>query len=166
MADAKVTAFPTAAATGVRAKIERILTTKHNLEKAEGDLRWKRTTRDAERIDAFAAASRTPLVLADAVRARLDLEALRKTFDDQAAAIDFWKREIDYRLDQLTAEFGSDAISVLNEQIAGLREQRTKEQGGVNETNSLIAELEQRLAAVQKVQSTQVIGSASARKGS
>jgi hypothetical protein len=134
---------------GVRTAIENVVTARQNLEKATVALGEERTKKVSDKIDAFVTAAKNAVAPAEAVRTQLDLEALKKTFDDQENALGFWQRELTERLNELADRAGPEVISVLNSQIAALREQQAKEQGDVNKVASLIAEFEALIYAIR-----------------
>jgi hypothetical protein len=144
---------------GVRTAIESVVTARQNLERATVALGEERTKKVADKIDAFVNAAKNAVAPAEAVRTQLDLEALKKTFDDQEHALGFWQRELTDRLNELADRAGPEVISVLNSQIADLREQQAKEQGDVNKVASLIAEFEALIKTIQYG------GGATAQKG-
>jgi hypothetical protein len=147
MADPQVRRFPDVAATGTRATINAALSARRALERALAQLGRERERKVLEKIDGILAKSTfTP---ADTMKAQLELEALRKTFNDQEAAFRFWEAEASNRLSRLAVDSWSDVLEVLDAQIAALRQRETKEQDEVDEVKAIISEFEALRAELQ-----------------
>lgn len=164
MADGIAALVPASVPGGVRAVINGVITTKENLGNAAAAIGLERARKFDARLALFVAATKKTVAPADAVKARLDLELLRKTLDDQEGAIKFWQELIDERLTALSATSAPEVISVLNERITELKGRQEKEQGDVNQFKLRIAELTAWLAYVEKGQQAQTYESAAARK--
>ena len=139
-----MTLVPDPSTTTIRATIDALLNTRRILERAEGDLGRDREKKIAERIDAFcAAASKSDVVVpADGLKAQLELDALKKSFDDQETALDVWETAVNDRLTNLAVEFWAEVLEALDTQIAALKLQESKEQGDVDEVKSVILEFD------------------------
>jgi hypothetical protein len=144
MADPNVARFPSTAAPDIGAIVDALLAFLMNLETAEAALGSDREKNVASKIDAFVTASKTAVAPADALKARLDLEAIKKTFDDQEAALDFWEKEANNRLDRLEADYGEQMLDALDKRLTQLHQQEAIAQGDVNEVKTLISEFEAR----------------------
>jgi hypothetical protein len=145
MAPANVmTLVPDPSATTIRATIDALLNTRRAIERAEGDLGRDREKKVAERIDLFcAAASKGDVVApADALKTQLELETLKKLFDDQEKALDVWETAVNDRLTNLAVEYWAEVLEALDTQIAALKLQESKEQGDVDEVKSVILEFD------------------------
>ena len=147
MADPQVRRFPDVVATGTRAAIQAALGARSALERALAELGRDRERKVLERIDAFLAKSTfTP---ADAWRAQLELETLRKTFDDHEAALHFWEGEANNRLGRLAVDSWSDVLEALDAQIAALRQREREERDAANGVKAIITEFEALRAELQ-----------------
>jgi hypothetical protein len=144
MADPNVAKFPSAAAPDIGATVDSLLAFLVNLEAAEASLGRDREKKVADKIDAFALASKTAVSPADALKTRLDLETLKKTFDDQEGAIGFWETEASDRLDRLAADYSDQVLEVLDRRLAQLHQQEAIEQGDVDNVQAVITEFEER----------------------
>jgi len=150
MADGIVAPFPAVAPGGIRTATESVVAARHNLEKARVALGEERKKKVAEKIDAFVAAAKNAVSPADALRTQTDLDVLKKTFDDQEKAVDFWDNELASRLKGLAEKAGPEVVAVLNSQIAALRQQLAEEQGEVDNTALRIAEYEALIASIER----------------
>jgi vacuolar-type H+-ATPase subunit E/Vma4 len=150
MADGTIASFPTVVTGGVRAATDALVASRQNLEKAAVALVEERRKKVSDRIDAFLTATKNTASAADALKAHVDLEALRKSFEDQERAIAFWEDELGKRLAELAASAGPEVIAALNAQLAALRDQQAKEQGDVDKVALLIAEFEELIASIEK----------------
>lgn len=149
MADANVARFPAVVGPDIGATVDNLLALLLIIETAEADLGRDREKKVADKIDAFAAASKAPVNPTDALKARLDLDALKKTYDDQAAALDFWEHEAGQRLDRLAADYGDQVLAALEKRLAQLRQRQAVEQGDVDEVKNVISEFEARRQHLQ-----------------
>jgi hypothetical protein len=135
---------------GVRAEINALLATWENLEKAEENLKGTREQEVAKKIQSIANAFKAAVDPAQAVQRKTELDALKKTFDDQAAALASLKQENRNRIDQIGAEFYNELIAGLDERIAQLKKQQENEQAQADEFQDLIDELESRKREIQQ----------------
>ena len=149
MADATVARFPAVAGADIGVTVDNLLALLLTIETAEAALGLERATKVAAMIDAVATASKAAIKPADALKARLDLEALRKTYDDQAAALDFWEKEAGQRLDRLAANYGDQVLAALENRLAQLKLQAAIAKGDVDQVKNVIAELEARRRHLQ-----------------
>jgi hypothetical protein len=149
MADPNVARFPSAAAPDIGATVDALLAFLMNLETAEATLGRDREKKVADKIDAFVTASKAAVGAADALKARVDLETLKKTYDDQEAALDFWEGEAGNRLDRLAADYGDQVLDALDRRLAQLRQQEAVEQGDVDDVKSVISDFEARRQQLQ-----------------
>jgi hypothetical protein len=144
MPDPNIARFPAAAAPDVGATVDALLTFLSNVETAEGSLGLDRGKKVSDKIDAFVTTSKTAVVPADALKARLDIEALRKSYDDQGQALEFWEKEAGIRLDGLAKDYSDQVLDALDKRLTQLRQQKDVEQGDVAKVNSVIAQFEDR----------------------
>jgi hypothetical protein len=153
MADANVPLrFPAqTAAADVGGIIDSLLVFLLNIETAEGELGRVRERTVAERIDALATASKAAVSPADALRAKNDLDTLRKTYDDQEAALNFWDHEVGDRLDRLANDYGDQVLEALERRLAQLRQKEAVEQGDVDAVKTVISEIESRRQHIQSL---------------
>jgi hypothetical protein len=151
MAETTVARFPAAATTEIGATVDSLLALLLNIEVAQTALGRDREKKAAERIDAFAVASKTAVSPADALKAQLDFETLRKTYDDQEAALDFWEHAADDRLDRLATDYGDQVFEALERRLAQLRQREAIEQGDVDAVKSAISEIEARRQHLQSI---------------
>ncbi len=165
MAETTVARFPaSAAATDVSATVDALLALLLNIETSKAELGRDREKKAAERVDAFAAAAKTVVLPADALKARVDFETLRKTYDDQEAALDFWEKAADDRLDRLASDHGDLVVEALERRLAQLRQRESIEQGDVDAVKSAISEIEARRQHLQSIVSKRSKKGAAAAK--
>ena len=165
MAAANVmTLVPDPSAT-IHATIDALLNTRRALERAVGDLGRDRKKKIVERIDAFcAAASKADVVVpADALKAQLEVEAIKKLVDDQEAALEAWEAAVNDRLTQLAIDYRAEVLEALDTQIAALKLQESKEQGDVDAVKSVILEFDHLRSELQNVR--QPAAASAAKKG-
>ena len=146
MAEGLVALVPAPAPGGVRAVINGVIATKTNLANAEVAVGLQRVIKFDEQVGLFVAGTKGTVSPPAAVKARLDLEALCKAFDDQESAIKFWRELIDERLTTLAAKSGPEVISVLNEHLTVLKNRHEQQQGDVEQFKLQIAELNEWIA--------------------
>src|SRR5262249_9161891 len=132
MADPNVARFPaTAAALDVGATVDALLTFLLNVEIAEESLGLDRIAKISGAIDRYIAASKTAVVPPDALKASLDVEALRKSYDDQGHALEFGEGEARTRLEGLAKNYSEQVLDALDKRLTQLRQQKAVEQGDV-----------------------------------
>jgi hypothetical protein len=95
--------------------------------------------------------SKRPKVSSDAFRAKNDLDTLRKTYDDQEAALNFWDHEVGDRLDRLANDYGDQVLEALERRLAQLRQKEAVEQGDVDAVKTVISEIESRRQHIQSL---------------
>jgi len=144
MADANVARFPAVAGQDIGVTVDNLLALLLAIETAEAALGLERATKVAAAIDAVATASKVAIKPADALTAMANLVALRKTYDDQAGALDFWEKEAGHRLDRLAANYGDQVLAALENRLAQLKLQAAIAKGDVDQVKNVIAELEAR----------------------
>jgi hypothetical protein len=149
MADGNVASILSVVPGGVRAATDALVASLQNLERAEVALLDERRKKVADKIDAFIGATRAAVSPADAVRTQQDLVVLRQAFEDQEKAFAFWTQELNNRLNELAASDAPEVINALNAQLAVLKERQAREQVDVENVALLIAEFEERIAAIQ-----------------
>lgn len=149
MADPNVARFPAAAVPDIGTTVDNLLALLLNIETAEADLILERKKKRVEKIDAYTIASKPGVNPVDAVKAKLDFDAVRKTYDDQAAALDFWEHEAGQRLDELAGEYGDLVLAALEKRLTQLKQQQLIEQGDVDKVKNVISEFETRRQHLQ-----------------
>jgi hypothetical protein len=129
--------------TGIRATIDALLNARRTFERAVVDLGRARGRRITELIDALAfAAAKGGFGGPDAIKVQQELETVRKSFNDQEAALHYCEREVNERLTGLAADFLNEVLEAVDVQIATLKRQESIEQIDVAEIQSVIKELD------------------------
>ena len=149
MPNPNVAPFPTPAGADIGATADNLLALVLAIETAEGALGLDRAQKVAGMIDAVATTSKTGFKPLDAFKTMGDLVTVRKTYDEQAAALDFWEKEAGKRLDQLAADYGDQVLAALEKRLAQLKQQEVIEQGGVDQVKNVISEFETRRQHLQ-----------------
>jgi hypothetical protein len=139
-----------AAAAARQATFDMLWNARTVLERAVGSLGKEREKVIAQAIDTFCSASKTTTTGAEALKAHLDLEALKKSFNDREAALHAWTQEAGDRFDRMADRHPADADAVLNSYLKTLKQEEASQHDTTENVRSQIKEIEQVRAEILK----------------